>query len=695
MRWCVTFLIGCLWIAHGFAADPCRAELKNGRLLLDTGVMFEEFDWNGGQLIRRAAGESASRRNLLAADDAPTIGSTRGTPEPAGEGTFRVTPRPATATRAAHLEVEVGCVLSRLAVKRVYRLFDHCPAIPCELYLKGAAASGGDRPINLADLDELEGDRNGRKRDEPGAVAGGSGASLERLRLPGNHWKVRAVEFFDVTDRNNTLVQENERLLYNQESSLRGNLLFAENVANGDRLFLLKESPAPGSQLGYPGADFVVKRGEIRMTGLGLDGSGDSPDGWMRAYGSVLGIAISRDELGLLTALRRYQRTLRVHQPNRDEMVMMNTWGDRNRDTKLNEAFCLAELDAGARLGISHFQLDDGWQTGRSKNSAFKGGSSQNIWRRADYWRPDPIKFPHGLAPIIQRGRELGIEVCLWFSPSGDDDHLNWEKDADAMIGLYREYGIRTFKIDGFNLPNKTSEARFRRMFDKVVAATGGEAVFDLDVTAGRRGGYNYFNEYGNIFLENRYTDHGSYYPYRTLRNLWMLARYLPPENLQAEFLNLWRNADKYEGDPYAPATYSFDYAFATVLIAQPLAWLEATGLPAQAFATGALIKKYRALQSELHRGLILPIGDEPDGQAWTGFQSLADGRVFLLVFREDNAAREGTLRTWLPPGAHVACDPVLGAGRAFAADVSAHGELTVELPAPNSFALFHYEIRR
>ena len=57
-------------------------------------------------------------------------------------------------------------------------------------------------------------------------------------------------------------------------------------------------------------------------------------------------------------------------------------------------------------------------------------------------------------------------------------------------------------------------------------------------MTAGRRWGYHYGNEYGNIFLENRYTDWGNYHPHWTLRNLWMLARTVPPQNLQIEFLN-------------------------------------------------------------------------------------------------------------------------------------------------------------
>lgn len=97
---------------------------------------------------------------------------------------------------------------------------------------------------------------------------------------------------------------------------------------------------------------------------------------------------------------------------------------------------------------------------------------------------------------------------------------------------------------------------------------TNHHVIFNLDATAGRRGGYHSMNEYGNIFLENRYTDWGNYYPYRTLRNLWQLSRYVPAEKMQVEFLNKWRNADKYaDNDIFAPKSYSFDYLLALLLL--------------------------------------------------------------------------------------------------------------------------------
>lgn len=120
----------------------------------------------------------------------------------------------------------------------------------------------------------------------------------------------------------------------------------------------------------------------------------------------------------------------------------------------------------------------------------------------ADYWTPNPTKFPHGLKRIVEKGKKLGIRIGLWFNPSIQNDFADWQKDAQVIIGLYKEYGICCFKIDGLQIPTKTAEQNLRRLFDAVLAQTNHEVIFNLDATAGRRGGYHYMNEYGNIFLE-------------------------------------------------------------------------------------------------------------------------------------------------------------------------------------------------
>ena len=205
------------------------------------------------------------------------------------------------------------------------------------------------------------------------------------------------------------------------------------------------------------------------------------------------------------------------------------------------------------------------------------------------------------------------------------------------------------------------------------------------------------FNEYGNIFLENRYTDWQNYYPYRTLRNIWQLSRYVPAERIQVEFLNKWRNADKYAGDPFAPAVHGFDYLFATTLAGQPLAWLESQNLPDEAFGIAPLVEAYRRVAAQFHAGIILPVGEEPSGRSWTGFQSIvSDSEGYLLLYREATPSDTGTVDTFLPEGARITLERVLGYGAAAGRQtVGRNGALRVTLPAGNTFALYKYTIRK
>ena len=530
-----------------FPQEGCYSRLQNDTLTIGNSRIERRFVWNGGNLMTQSltdfsSGQVWTSRSLT--PDFKVAGDTRST------GGRCSTKRIAeTDIHPARLEITVEFSLGTLDVRRVYRICADTPAIACDTYLKGSAAQLPEsRAVNAADRKNIESTAD--MQSQPVA------ATLDRFNPGGFHWHTRIVEFQDVTDWNNNLVFETDVIPY-RKNSYRGNLLFARNAENGRGFFFLKEAPGSGVQLAYGGGDFTAEFGDFTVTGLGVTEKDLREGEWVKAYGCVLGVW-SGGELEQLTALRSYQKNLRKLLPGRDEMVMMNTWGDRSQDTKVNERFCLAEVRKAAHLGITHFQIDDGWQVGKSPNSAVAKGSFKNIWDNPDYWKPDPEKYPRGLHPVVELGRELGVEICLWFNPSVQDGYADWEKDAQALVGLYDEYGIRTFKIDGLAIPDKRSESNLRRLFDRVLERTGGRVVFNLDATAGRRGGYHMFNEYGNIFLENRYTDWQNYYPYWTLRNLWMLSKYVPAEKLQIEFLNKWRNTEKYAGDPFAPGQLQF-----------------------------------------------------------------------------------------------------------------------------------------
>ena len=681
MRYVLLTILG-VFASMVMAQDGFYSKLENDTLIVGNKLIERKFLWNNGNLITFSVTDKMNGNCWINTDRKPDLFVSEN--NAARGATWSVSRIAENSIHTAYLACEVSFSLEGLDIKRIYRVYENSPVIVCDTYLKGTTNNIWQKENqNKGDLKNIESTKDFAQKE--------LNPILDRISLTGKHWRIRTVQFFDVTDRNNNLVAEYNTLSY-RKNNYKGNLFVARNEEKGQGLFFLKEAPCSDVQLAYPGSDFISEFGSFSVIGLGVSPDELRKDEWTKTYSSVLGVYDGSD-LDQLRALRLYQKNLRKLLADRDEMVMMNTWGDRSQDSKVNEAFCLNEVEKAGKLGISHFQIDDGWQTGKSPNSAVADGSFKNIWNNPDYWKPDKIKYPRGLHPIVKKGKELGVEICLWFNPSIQDNYADWQKDAQAIIDLHTEYGIRTFKIDGLAIPTKESEINLRKLFDKVLEETKDQVIFNLDATAGRRAGYHYFNEYGNIFLENRYTDWQNYYPYWTLRNLWQLSRYVPAEKIQIEFLNKWRNADKYGDDIFSPQKHNFEYLFATTMAGQPLAWFEGSGLPSQASDIINYITPYRKIQHDFHSGVILPIGDEPSGRSWTGFQSISENKGYLLIFRENNLLDMASIDTWLPEGAKIKFYHVMGSGSDFDCVAGKNGAVDVKLSDVNSFALYRYEI--
>jgi len=660
------------------------ALLENDVLTIENSKVSRSYKWNKGNIISLSISDKESGKTWMMNTKRPDL-SFPGQTDIAENAVFSSKIIAETAIAPEHLEAEIIYSLDKLKVKRIFRLYRDCPVIGCDIYLRGEPNTiwlqADNSSTYIANRKKLISDNI----VIPAPV-------IEKIELTGKHWKLDIVEFSDITDRYNNLVFNINVLSY-RINYYRGNILLAHDNLSDNGIFILKEAPTSNVQLAYPGSDFITEYGTFKVVGIGLNPSDLDRNEWKRCYGFATGV-YSGSEINRLLALRGYQKKIRIHKPDRDEMVMMNTWGDRGEDKHICEKFAFAELEAGAKLGITHFQLDCGWQKGHQSLSYIQSGYLENIWSKNDYWEPHQERFPNGFDPIINKAKELGIEVCLWFNPSPENSNENWEKDANVLIEMYKNYGIRTFKIDGVSLPDKLAEINFRKFLEKVLQETDYNAIFNLDITSGRRGGYHYFNEYGNFWLENRYTDWQNYFPYSTLRNLWMLSKYLPPQNLLIEFLNKWRNTDKYEGDSFGPANYSFEYLIAITMAGQPLAYFEGSGLPEEAFSVAPVIKKYREIQFDFHNGDIFPIGDEPSGKSWTGFQSIQDGKGYFLIFREDNSYSKAEINTWLSEGMHIKCTPIIGKGQSFGSTVGKDGIVTFKLLEKNSYTLYKYSIK-
>ncbi len=440
--------------------------------------------------------------------------------------------------------------------------------------------------------------------------------------------------YFDDTDRNDYLIEETPCHLYGYDHPHAGSRFLIRDRESGETFFLLKDGPTLHSTLDRHCDEFFWRDGAAcGIRGSGIDPEQLSSTQFHRAYGAILGVGASLNRL-----LSTY---LAVTGPRTglEPFTISNTWGDRNRDAALDEFFVRSEIDAAAELGIDYVQIDDGWQRGVTKNSGLAAGGVWEGYYAVDeqFWSVHESKFPNGLEPLVEYGRERGVKIGLWFSPDSTGSFSNWRRDADVLLSFYRGLGIDQFKLDGIKIRDKEGEGNLLQLLTAIEHESDGSIDFCMDVTAEIRLGYLYGRRHGKIFVENRYTDWGNYYPYRTLRNLWMLARDMPSRRFQIEVLNNRRNVQAYADDPLAPRGYGMDYLFAIAIPATPLLFMELSHLAQEARAElKPMITLHRSIRDRLSECSIAPIGELPDGHVFSGFQCAhPHGGGYLLLFRD------------------------------------------------------------
>lgn len=461
--------------------------------------------------------------------------------------------------------------------------------------------------------------------------------AIDSLPMPAGHYKIKCVVLADKSDHNDALVRETEHQVYYSGWGCEwdeGNIFILNDYVRDRAAMLVKDAPANMSEQNRTQKDLMIRPGlGAQLVGTGLNGT--TSQGPLPGHGSVIGFG-KKDQLPGL--FRKFYRA--VWARKHPAKVMSNTWGDRNRDAAVGHDFMIREIECAARIGVDVVQIDDGWQKGRSANSALqKGGVWEGYYAAdPDFWTVDQGKFPYGLKPLADLAKSHGIEMGLWFSPDSTNDFTNWRRDADTLLGLWREYGVCHFKLDGVNLCSKQGEQNYLNLMKAVCAESGNAVSLNQDITAQIRLGGQYFRQYGNLFVENRYTDTTAYYPHRTLKNLWTLSKYIPAPKMQFELLNPRRNDHRYPADdPFRPNLYSEDYLFASVMFASPLVWMEMSHLnETDTEDLRRIVSIRREHQNDIAKCDIQPIGSEPDGLSLTGF--LADGGSFgyLLALREN-----------------------------------------------------------
>lgn len=618
---------------------------NNDTLVVNDGLSEQEFLYNNG-LLTYITTTSLAKQSAAVYSMAQPDRSMDNSPI---EIDWNIAVCEETERTAGYSQLDLHSVYDDFELIRRLRKYNEVPGIEWSLLIKGDTENFDASGINGTGLIE---DPNLLTDNQP---------HYFYMPFSTPHFATTIVSFRESTDHHTNVVQRQETLPYRRSQYYRGAMVISKNNSSGEAHLVVKKSPLGEAQSDYAGFDFSTDFTglKIHSPGFGPATKGDKNE-WREAY-SVFVIMHAANENAALDAYKQHELAIHRFLPQRDNTFTMNTWGDRSRDSRVNEAFILQELAIAARLGITNYQIDDGWQQGLSANSAERAGLLWADWGVRD-WEVNSERFPNGLTAVKHVADSLSIDLGLWFNPSNGGNYAMWKRDQQIMLDLHKRYGISWIKIDGLEIDNKLSEKRIGEMLGGAIDKSNGKLQFNIDVTAGKRGGYFYFNHFGNIFLENRYTDWGNYYPHLTLRNVWQLAKYMPIQRFQIEWLNKWRNDGQYpEDDPLKPMNVPFDYQFAITMMGQPLAWMEASGLPEEAFDAVALIEQWKTVRDDMQAGLISSIGDEPNGYGFPGFVSKGKEKTFILLFRENSVSSIGVYNLHVQGIAGKQFVPVVG----------------------------------
>ena len=153
--------------------------------------------------------------------------------------------------------------------------------------------------------------------------------------------------------------------------------VWAERSALGPATLGGGELLAPGEVALAAGESYETPWTVAVYSDEGLDGLSDRLHPWVRSWSTLAG---------------------------RPRPVVLNTWEAVYFDQSLEKLEPL--IDAAARVGVERFVLDDGWFLGRRDDRRALGD-----------WTVDPVVWPAGLAPLIDRVRGAGMGFGLWVEP--------------------------------------------------------------------------------------------------------------------------------------------------------------------------------------------------------------------------------------------------------------------------------------
>lgn len=462
--------------------------------------------------------------------------------------------------------------------------------------------------------------------------------AIDCFTLLEKHLTLTAIDLKEDTDYNGDIFTEKEILTFpSSAGNYQLNAGIFECNENGLAFMITRDcyvmDKGRDDVLVFTGREYIAIRGN------------DLPedkvyDDYISLGGTTITVA-KRENI-----LETYRKDFLYEYYNVPSYTISNTWGDGNQDARICEEFILKEIDTAEILGVDVVQIDDGWQSGKTMNSAFV--QNKNTWGDfydddSNFWAVDKEKFPSGLKVISDYAKQKGVKLGLWFAMDKPNNYANWAKDAEVILKMHKEFDVEYFKIDSLVISNPLCENNIYNFVKKVIGESNGKVKLNMDITNSRRFGYYIHPEASTLFVENRYLKSTTYYPHTTLRGLWNLSKLFPTRRFQFEVVNNGLFDEQYKGNSLRPSVYPIDYLFTSVMVANPLMWMELSCLSSESVEKlKKIIKVYKDIREDFTDSFVTPMGDKPNGFKETGFLVKApNGNAYAICLFEPHSKGE------------------------------------------------------
>lgn len=445
----------------------------------------------------------------------------------------------------------------------------------------------------------------------------------------------------------------------------------------GDRadegVVVVKESHKCVNQQGHYTGSFYVGPQGLRVTGWGL-----KPDeietGRFRDCWASWTILFRGGNDGMQLALKSFDRKRYPVFPQRDMMMICDTWGPANPGGAqfAQEEYLLREIPLLADLGIDVLRIDDGWQIN-------PWGGDKEVFRPS---------YPDKWENITRACRSNGVRLGLWVA-------IQRARQEDLMANL-KEAGIVTWKVDFDHLNNRAAfENRFRNIRELMKAAWMKTQFSFCPEYADPRYGWYYAKEYGSIYFQNiqeALPEHLIMVPYHVLRQHWLMCKYFNSNKLQVMLQNPKRVDGRYSDAPQ----HGHAYCFAMGLPFIPVFFQSAQYLDDEGRRElKQLISTYRDNRRKMFECYTFPIGDMPSNGSWSGFQMADESQRegFILLFREmHNAEAERSVRLKFLAGRRVRISDLRN-GQSSEQQADDEGNMTFTINDPADFLFLRYKV--